>query len=118
MNRLTPIRCGREVINCKESYTQNKIQQMFLKLGYLEDIEEEIGIDLITLFKALKNGCFAKETFDYMGKKQTQIIFTEFTQLYYTDDLDGYLIHIRTIDYYLKDYGKTWALTKEELENE
>ena len=85
------------------------------KLCQLEDIEEEIGIDLITLFKALKNGCFAKETFDYMGKKQTQIIFTEFTQLYYTDDLDDYLIHIRTIDYYLKDYGKTWALTREEL---
>ena len=84
----------------------------------LEDIEEEIGIDLITLFKALKNGCFAKETFDYIGRKQTQIIFTEFTQLYYTDDLDDYLIHIRTRDYYLKDYGKTWALTKEELENE
>ena len=86
------------------------------KLCQLEDIEEEIGIDLTILFKALKNGCFAKETFDYMGKKQTQIIFTEFTQLYYTDDLDDYLIHIRTIDYYLKDYGKTWALTREELE--
>ena len=93
----------------------DKEQIVLTKLGQLEDIEEEIGIDLITLFKALKNGCFAKETFDYMGKKQTQIIFTEFTQLYYTDDLDDYLIHIRTIDYYLKDYGKTWALTEEEL---
>ena len=26
------------------------------KLGMLEDIEEELGIDLVTLFKALKNG--------------------------------------------------------------
>ena len=85
------------------------------KLCRLEDIEDELRIDLITLFKALKNGCFAKETFDYMGRKQTQIIFTEFTQLYYADDLDDYLIHIRTRNYYLKDYGKTWALTKEEL---
>lgn len=89
-----------------------------LKLGQLENIEDELGIELIVLFKALKNGCFAKETFDYMGRKQTQIIFTEFTQLYYADDFDDYLIHIRTRDYYLKDYGKTWALTKEELEND
>ena len=88
------------------------------KLVQLEDVEDELKVDLTILFKALKNGCFAKETFDYMGKKQTQIIFTEFTQLYYADDLDDYLIHIRTRDYYLKDYGKTWALTKEELENE
>lgn len=96
----------------KPSNTQQLLKD---KLGQLEDIEDELGIDLITLFKALKNGCFAKETFDYMGKTQTQIIFTEFTYLYYTDDIGAYFIHIRTKDHYLKDYGKTWALTKEEL---
>lgn len=30
------------------------------KLGQLEDIEEELGIYLITLFKALKNGIYCK----------------------------------------------------------
>ena len=28
------------------------------KLGQLEDIEEELGIDLVTLFKALRNGFY------------------------------------------------------------
>ena len=105
MNRLT----------IKDKSIRDNFNAEYAKLADLEDIEEEIGIDLITLFKALKNGCFAKETFDYMGRKQTQIIFTEYTQFYYADDLNAYLIHIRTRDYYLKDYGKTWALTKEEL---
>ena len=108
MNRLT----------IKDKTIRDNFNAEYAKLADLEDIEDELGIDLTTLFKALKNGCFAKETFDYMGRKQTQIIFTEFTQLYYADDLDDYLIHIRARDYYLKDYGKTWALTKEELENE
>ena len=31
------------------------------KLGQLEDIEEELGIDLVTLFKALKNGFYFKD---------------------------------------------------------
>ena len=120
MNRLTKYEPNDESMfpyKLKDEELSTKLDSIH-KLGQLEDIEEELGIDLLTLFKALKNGCFAKETFDYMGKKQTQIIFTEFTQLYYANDLDDYLIHIRTRDYYLKDYGKTWALTKEELENE
>ena len=38
-----------------------EISELLLnKLGQLEDIEEELGIDLITLFKALKNGVYHK----------------------------------------------------------
>ena len=107
-----------ERLTIKDKSIRDNFNAEYAKLADLEDIEDELKVDLAILFKALKNGCFAKETFDYMGIKQTQIIFTEFTQLYYADDFDDYLIHIRTRDYYLKDYGKTWALTKEELENE
>ena len=99
----------------KAFLTKQPFTEMINKLGKLEDIEEELGIDLIILFKALKNGCYFKETFDYMGKTQTQIIFTEFTYLYYADDICAYIIHARTKDHYLENYGKTWALTKEEL---
>ena len=106
-----------ERLTIKDKTIRDNFNAEYAKLADLEDIEDELKVDLTILFKALKNGCFAKETFDYMGRKQTQIIFTEFTQLYYADDLDDYLIHIRTRDYYLKDYGKTWALTKEELED-
>ena len=94
-------------------------KQMFLRImaemRQYKTIEKEMNIDLDTLFKALKNGCFVKEKFDYMGRELTQIIFTKFTYFYYADDIGDYLVHIRTRDYYLKDYGKTWALTKEEL---
>ena len=35
------------------------------KLCQLEDIEDELGIDLIILFKALKNGVFIKNQSQY-----------------------------------------------------
>ena len=79
------------------------------KLGKLEDVEDELGIDLLVLFKAIKNGIFAKVlkhsniNYSRMGcinyeKK------TFFTHTYGSSKLR------------FKDYGKTWALTKEELE--
>lgn len=80
------------------------------KLGQLEDIEDELGIDLITLFKAL-NGCWflqistkkifgdIRPTLIYQGGWHLKPNLTELPMLYA-----------------LKDYGKTWALTKEELE--
>ena len=38
----------------------HKKQLIYLKLKSLEDIEEELGIELITLFKALKDGFYIK----------------------------------------------------------
>jgi len=82
------------------------------KLGQLEDFEEELGIDLITLFKALRNGVYYKLNLGQAEK---------------VDDVSlnccvstGYFIHFEYLNYDIcldtKDYGKTWALTKEELE--
>ena len=76
------------------------------KLGQLEDIEEELGIDLITLFKALKNGCYVKP---WTEIKYSYEIRTG------SDNIHLYLLDENDNDYSLKDYGKTWALTKEEL---
>lgn len=81
------------------------------KLGQLEDIEDELGIDLITLFKALRNGVYYKLNLGQAEK---------------VDDVSlnccvstGYFIHFEYLNYDIcldtKDYGKTWALTKEEL---
>lgn len=82
------------------------------KLGQLEDIEEELGIDLITLFKALKNGVYVKMDgyidFHRVGiDENTQLRTFSFSQI------DGV-----QFDYFLdfENYGKTWALTKGELE--
>lgn len=93
------------------------------KLGKLEDIEEELGIDLITLFKALRNGIWTNQEQWYGDEKQGKIRFFQ-VRLLLEENAVG-CIHnsmwkgkevIRTL--YFKDYGKTWALTKEELEDE
>lgn len=80
------------------------------KLAQLEDIEESLGIDLTILFKALKNGVYFTSI-----KEIWNVEFCESPKLKYFDIRDEY--HL--VDYdgtYAKitDYGKTWALTKEE----
>ena len=82
------------------------------KLGQLEDIEEEIGIDLITLFKALKNGIYWKDDngkFYYFNLKDSVLDFNE--KMIVDNPIDD--VYGET--FLLKEYGKTWALTKEEL---
>lgn len=86
------------------------------KLGQLEDIEERLGIDLIEAIELCKQVNSKKVV--YIKEKwgiDTLKIF---------DDLDIELLHHRlysntrgmyvSLDLY--DCGKTWALTKEELE--
>lgn len=91
----------------------NKQELANFKLKELEDIEDEIGIDLITLFKALKNGIYEKfEDGEYV----------KFNGLCMPIKSHKLKLNVnkkcleRGNDYfYFKDYGKIWALTKEEL---
>lgn len=93
------------------------------KLGKLEDIEEELGIDLSILIKAFKLGAY------FMSPYRGEIKY--FVRLWLWADLRKKRFDIRkeyfakSYDYctggalfLFKDYGKTWALTKEELEEE
>lgn len=84
----------------------NYRKKIHTKLGQLEDIEEELGIDLVTLFKALKNGIVLAKSLIEVDVDLNDIRFGELS--YSLNSEDTYYI-------YLKDYGKTWALTKEEL---
>ena len=78
------------------------------KLGQLEDIEDELGIDLITLFKALKNGIYVK-TKNGISKHYT-------IHLMKWQQTNIYCLYYRPYSHiWFKDYGKTWALEKEEL---
>ena len=88
------------------------------KLGVLEDIEEELGIDLIKAVELCKQVNIKK------------VVYTKdewgFYPIKFIDELDIELFSHRlyknargiclSLDLY--DYGKTWALTKEELEND
>lgn len=85
------------------------------KLGKLEDIEEELGIDLVKLFKVLEPNqhIWSIGNFEgvkcYVGDKY----LTEYKEIIaYSGNKDNFVIC------HLCDYGKTWAFTKEELKNE
>ena len=81
------------------------IDECMNKLGQLEDIEEELGIELLTLFKALKNGIWIYDNGNPFFTSRIKLVM----------QLDAIHCSISDIEVLLKDYGKTWALTKEEL---
>ena len=106
-----------------------KHKQCVNKLGQLEDIEEENGIDLITLFKALKDGFYIKyndKIVHILADKHITINFWYKTinvfipPKFFIDCKKGTDYLSETIDeeYWFKDYGETWALTREELEDD
>ena len=87
-----------------EIYNQDCVN----KLGKLEDIEDELGIDLITLFNALKQGhIWVKQKDKVITSCDYNLGLTGFTYDLYCKDICEWLL--------VKDYGKTWALTNEEL---
>ena len=110
---------------CGQEKMDNSLTQ---KLCELEDIEEELGIDLDTLFKALKQETLFVKT--DLGVKETvkngegwSIKLFEFedgkpiiiAQILYPNDITHkeWLTPLRLK---LCEYGTTWALTAEELQ--
>lgn len=83
----------------------------YKKLSQLEDIEEELGIDLITLFKALKNGVYAYDHANNIDHMKILSTFYDTKDMECQTDFDGDIF-----EYDFADYGISWALTKEELE--
>lgn len=75
------------------------------KLGPLEDIEEKLGIDLVTLLKALREGIALE------GEKQAKPcqlrMFCEEPMLI-VDNMDSTYSEV-----YVKGYGESWALANE-----
>lgn len=80
------------------------------KLDQLEDIEEELGIDLITLFKALKDGIY------FYGQKEEELQDVQLRMFHEEPMLVHNCGDLTDLEVYVAGYGKTWALTKEELE--
>ena len=80
------------------------IYEQQYKLRDLEDIEEELGIDLATLIRA------SEHIYIKFGNEIDDIILP-----YLNVPMKCFETEYKGI-YYFKDYGITWALTKEELE--
>lgn len=84
------------------------------KLAWLEDFEDELNFDLIILFKALKHGFFVKK-----GSINEGLISLVKAKDIREINIITESITFNAFDIVLfEDYGKTWALTKEELEVE
>ena len=127
MNRLT-----NKDINCYEDFvfsmrnrliTENEIKDsIYNRLKLLEDLEEDIGMSLLTLFRILKRGQIIYKTRSLYHHNKIILESRKIDDLYYDgsyyilkihnnfeDDNDNYDV------VYVKDYGVTWAITKEEL---
>ena len=88
---------------------------MYVKLKSLEDLEEEIGIDFITLVKILKDDVYINDggIVDEIGhiyKEQVKSIEHWPVWGFTAGDDD----EMKTLCAF-KDRGKTWALNKEEF---
>ena len=90
------------------------------KLGQLEDIEERYGIGILTIFKALTDGCY----YYYNGKIEH---FSPSDRQFISLNLENRSLDLMYVKCYgggcyvgksllLGRYGISWALTKEELE--
>ena len=100
------------------NYEHDLFKDIYCKLELLEDIEEELGIDLIKAVELCKQvnskkvvyikdefGIYPVKIFDYLDVELgNHRLYSNSRGIYVSLDL--------------YDYGKTWALTKEELENE
>ena len=77
--------------------------EAFSKLGKLEDVEDELGIDLETLFKALKKGIYTTEGF--VGYVELSLLCGVW---YLTNEEECLALPVDS-------YGQCWALTEGEL---
>ena len=94
------------------------------KLRLIRELEEDLEIDLVTLLKALKNGIWVRQKPPYNENEIVKLEPSELNvslgedyailQELYFEDLD-YVMDTTGRKWHQKDYGKTWALTEEEL---
>ena len=133
MNRLT-----NKDINWYEDFvfsmrnrliTENEIKDsIYGRLKLLEDLEEDIGMSLLTLFRILKHGRIIYKYKPFCAGKQIILVSCIINGLSYEsgqyglevyneeDDIDEEYNDFKYV--YIKDYGKTWVIKKEELEND
>lgn len=91
----------------REWVLKNAFQEEIKENEQYKVIEKELGISLVTLFKALKDGC--------CFKPWSRVYYDKHIKIEYEVD-KWKLYDVFDNDYNICDYGKTWALTRKELE--
>ena len=103
----------------KQITEKNKAKEKMLEI---KSIEADLGVNLTTLFKALKKGCWIKykKPWETKYNHNDMIVFCKVR--YYGDEYNwGRSFEIEgdldeTHYFGTSNYGETWALTREELE--
>lgn len=89
------------------------IRKDLSKLKQLEDIEKEIGIDLITLVKLLKNPIYYLCLGPIVKEKNFKVDLNEKAIIMNYFDGNSYEVKLP-----LKKYGKEWAFKEEDVKYE
>ena len=120
MNRLTNKDCWKYEdfvfsYRNRETMRSGTDFAMYVKLKSLEDLEEEIGVDFITLVKMLKDDVYINDggivnEIGHIYKEQVKSIEHWPIWGFTAGDDD----EMKTLCAF-KDRGKTWALSKEEF---
>ena len=100
------------------TYEHDLFKDIYCKLELLEDIEEELGIDLIKVVALCKQVNSKKVVYikDEWGTYPIKIFDVLDIELFNHRLYKNFGGSYVSLDLY--EYGKTWALTKEEFEND
>lgn len=86
------------------------------KLGPLEDIEEAVGVDLMLYLKM----CVIGTSVFVLDKTLNKVLELKYPKFIYNPDLKAFGFKALKDTYNwrfpMSEYGRTWALTREELE--
>lgn len=106
------LNCAYDTLSAIKTYEPFKL--VYEKLYQYEDIDEKLGLPYPVFYEAFFNGV------DYLDDSGQIIRSTvNIFDLYLTERKEiAFITKYGDRILLFKDYGKTWALTKEELENE
>ena len=93
-----------------EKYDMDNIKKLSVHLELLRkltNIKNDLGIDLVTLFKALRSGIHIIDD-GYPYNDRVDLIYSSSTPCGFKGKISDHCV-------FFKDYGQTWTLTKEEL---
>ena len=108
--------------------TEEINDSIYNRLKLLEDLEDEIGISLLLLFRILKHGRIIHKYKLFCADKKSILESCMINGLFYEsgqygleiyneeDDIDEEYNDFKYV--YIKEYGITWAIKEEELEDD
>lgn len=112
MKRLTRKNNNNEYVYGDYIYLYEPIKSIVTKLGQYEDIDEKLGLTYSVFFEAFFNGVYYLDDSGQIIRSTVNIY-----DLYLTERKEiAFITKFGDKILLFKDYGKTWALSREELE--